>query len=532
VRPLATALLSLLATAGLGVGPARAEVKRVALIMAHHRGAQGETELLYAHEDARRLAEVLRRHGGFRAEDVVVLLEGTAEEARTALIALNDRVRQAVQGRGQAAGDDVLLVVYYSGHADQDALHLGESRLSVRELRMLVSGSAARFRILILDACRSGGATRGKGGRPAPAFALELDDRLEAEGMAVIAATAADEDAQESDRLRGSIFSHHLISGLLGAADASGDGRVSLGEAYSYAYDQTVKASSRTLAGTQHPSYEFDTRGQGDPVLTDLAMSRADQALLVFDRPGDFLVLEGDQDGPVVAEVGVPGRGRRLALRPGRYFLRERAPGEIHEGTLALAPGQIFAVSGWSYTRLAYARQVRKGEGGPELAHGPACAYRMRGELLHGQGLAHGLQLGWPLALRWVSLTPRLAWVRSVSRNELVRAATDELQLGLEAAYTLDLSSLSLSAGVVLGGAWLHQSYENRASTPGRLPARDGPALLLGPGLWLGVELGAGLSLQAGVEALTYVLEEDGHDGPRLATPFTFGLSLGLTWYL
>ena len=45
---------------------------------------------------------------------------------------------------------------------------------------------------------------------------------------------------EESDLLGGSYFSHHLASGLLGDADRSADGRVTLAEAYAYAYERTV----------------------------------------------------------------------------------------------------------------------------------------------------------------------------------------------------------------------------------------------------------------------------------------------------
>lgn len=52
--------------------------------------------------------------------------------------------------------------------------------------------------------------------------------------------------AHESDRLRSSFFSHHLITGLRGAADADGDERVALSEAYDYAYRQTLRSSGQT----------------------------------------------------------------------------------------------------------------------------------------------------------------------------------------------------------------------------------------------------------------------------------------------
>jgi uncharacterized caspase-like protein len=65
------------------------------------------------------------------------------------------------------------------------------------------------------------------------------------EGTIVLTASTLTEDAQESDPLGGSFFTHYLLSGLHGAADDNGDRVVTVAEAFSYARDQTIIASSR-----------------------------------------------------------------------------------------------------------------------------------------------------------------------------------------------------------------------------------------------------------------------------------------------
>ena len=87
----------------------------------------------------------------------------------------------------------------------------------------------------------------------------------------ILTSSASDEDSQESDLIGGSYFSHHLASGLLGGADSSGDGRVTLFEAYAYAYDRTVADTAESAAGAQHPTFSYDLAGNGDLVLTDVA---------------------------------------------------------------------------------------------------------------------------------------------------------------------------------------------------------------------------------------------------------------------
>src|SRR5437868_14420464 len=124
---------------------------------------------------------------------------------------------------------------------------MGGTQLDLSELEQLVRGSAAGFRLLILDACRAGALARVKGGAPIPPFDIQLGERVAGEGAVFLTSSSASEDSQESDEIKGSFFTHALVSGLRGAADANGDGRVTLDETYRYAYDATLRASSRSL---------------------------------------------------------------------------------------------------------------------------------------------------------------------------------------------------------------------------------------------------------------------------------------------
>src|SRR6185295_1142875 len=117
--------------------------------------------------------------------------------------------------------------------------------------------------------------------------------------------------------IQGSFFSHHLISGLRGAADSSGDGRVTLDEAYQYAFRHTVATTGNTLYGPQHPAYSFQLTGQGDVVLTELG---ARSAALLLPIGYERILLEDVQHNEVVAEWA-GGGARRLAVRPGIYQL-------------------------------------------------------------------------------------------------------------------------------------------------------------------------------------------------------------------
>jgi Caspase domain len=455
-------LLPALALAGALCLPrvALADVTRYAVVIGHNDGRADEPALRYAENDARRIADVLVDLGGFTADHVTVLRAPTPDAVQDALIDLNVQIR--------TRGEPALLVVYYSGHADAAALHLGDGTLRLDRLEQLVRGSAASFRLLIVDACRSGALTRVKGGSPIPAPTLRLDERLPADGVVVWASSMANEDAQESDDLRGSFFTHALISGLLGAADANGDGAVTLGEAYPHAYEATLRATSRTLAGTQHATFRHEMHGLSDVVLTWLK-ARA-RGVLAIPAGRDYLVMQGESHGAVVADVGARDAGRQVSLRPGTYFVRGRASGHLLEGSVAIRAGERTFVDERALDRVEYARLVRKGAGERARADRVELGYTVRSSLWSSASACHGAMLGWAIDLPWLSLAVRGLGCRGTS-DRYLDAAHDQLAAELRAVRAWDAGRVALSGGVVLGAALLSQRFDADDHTSRRTAA-------------------------------------------------------------
>ncbi|HEX2690432.1 MAG TPA: caspase family protein, partial [Kofleriaceae bacterium] len=305
---------------------AHAEVERYAIIIGHNIGAVDEQKLRYAESDAARVAELMNEIGGVRDENQIMLLGKTAHQVRRALIALNERIRS-----DQRSGRDAILFVYYSGHGDADALHLGDTRLELRELEALVRGSSAQIRMLVIDSCRSGAVTRVKGGSPAPPIALSAATEVPGEGIIVLTASTSGEDAQESDQLAGSFFTHYLLSALHGAADENNDGIVTVAEAFAHTRTQTILASSRSLVGTQHPTFYYDIRGRSEVALTDLGSDKG-RGRLMLPADATYLVMRGSLSGSVVGEIGADVKHRTLSLRPGTYAVRGRGRDALLEG--------------------------------------------------------------------------------------------------------------------------------------------------------------------------------------------------------
>lgn len=440
---------------------AHAAIRRYVVVVGNNRGAPGEEPLRYATSDARKVGEVLTSLGSVPKENLVVFEDAPAHEVERAIIAINDRIRFE-----QDRGDEAVLLVYYSGHADAQALHMGSTRLELDRLRRLVRGSSATFRLLILDACRSGALTRTKGARRVAPFALGLDEQLPGEGVVFMTASAAQEEAQESDELRGSFFTHYLVSGLRGAADADGDGFVSVGEAYEHAYAGTIRATSRSHFGTQHPHFQFDFRGQGKVTLTQLRVERS--GAFVFPKHRGYVVFRGDESGAVVGEIGAADLRRTLLVESGTYFVRGRAPDHLLEGTLQIAPLEIVRVDDRRLDRIEYARWVRKGDAAPRRTHGPQVAYQLRSPLWKESEWCHGLRVGYPVELRWLTVAPRVGFCRSRTDGHPITTTADELDVELQLSHVFDVPIVSFGLGVSGGMSWLRQSFTTTRLAPPR----------------------------------------------------------------
>jgi hypothetical protein len=422
------------------------------------RGHGDEAALAYAEHDAEALGRVLRQYGGVRAQDFVLVTGAGADEVRRTIEEVNRRIRQ------ETSSDDTTLIVYYSGHADATGLHLGDSTLPYDELRTLVAGSAAKVRVLILDGCRSGGLTRVKGAKAADSFAIRLDDHLPVEGLAVMTSSAAGEDSQESDELAGSFFTHHLLAALTGAGDRDHDGKVTLTEAYAYAFRNTLRSTGRTDS-LQHPTYAYDLKGRGDLVITRLDAAPG-TARLKLGEPATYLVREGDEEGRVHAELSPDEPGAVVLLPPGPYFVQQRRRDDFLEYRVALRAGETSDLGATEPRRVAYAQLVRKGAS--PATSGVYLLGAVEGPVLEGAGPAPGAVVAYVLDLPWATFSVRGRFAQASGPSTTLGGATRTFGVGLTAERVLDLQWASLSVGLMVEGLRTQQTFQGDAVAPDR----------------------------------------------------------------
>ena len=142
-------------------------------------------------------------------------------------------------------------------------------------------------------------------------------------GVVTVRSSSEGEQSQESSSLRGAVFSHYFLTALRGAADRDNDQQVSLNEAYTYAYRQTVRRSAAGTGNVMHPSVELNVEGVGALIMTQTADNLA-QIVLPKERDTRYLVYER-RSGAVRAEVWAdPQRGLRLPIPKGQYLIQRR----------------------------------------------------------------------------------------------------------------------------------------------------------------------------------------------------------------
>lgn len=326
--------------------PAHAE-RRLALVVGANAGWASDRPLRFAEEDARRVRDVLVELGGVAPHDVTLLLEPSTTTLLEAFAALEAKAR--------SSPEPTFFSFFYSGHADENALHLRGPPLKPQALVERLGRTGATLTVAVVDACRSGAILGTKGASPTSPFRIQAEEPVQ--GLALLSSSDADELSQESKALAGSVFTHHWVSGLRGAADGDGDGLVKLSEAYGYAYQRTRQSTFGTRGGVQRPSFHLELEGQGELVLSRLERA---SSTVVLDVP-EAERWQLSRSGSVVALLEREASGLVLAVPAGAYQVQARTAAEVLTARVALAAGQRVVVSRASMTAEPLSVATAKG---------------------------------------------------------------------------------------------------------------------------------------------------------------------------
>jgi hypothetical protein len=307
-------LLSLALAAGQAApdaAPAAApEPASLVLIVASNRGSRpGRAPLQYADDDGAKYYEVFSSIAG--EADTFLLTDFDRDTARL-FPALLDKVRSPTRpqldlvasklARRSAelrrAGRAVRFHFVFAGHGDVDGgrgfLELADGPFTADDLQQLVRAVGATESHVILDSCNSFFVVnpRKPGGArfPTPRDAAEaLARRLP--NVGIFLSTSAQAEVYEWSELQSGVFSHAVRSGLLGAADANRDGRVS--------YEELAAFVETAVAAIKNPNFRPKVfargpNGEDERSILDLPPART---ALVVDDPGSVRLAVRDVDG-------------------------------------------------------------------------------------------------------------------------------------------------------------------------------------------------------------------------------------------
>ena len=336
------------------IKPAAAEeadkitTRRFAFVMGANNGGPDRVTLRYAVTDAKSMLKVLEDLGGVLPDDTRFLVEPDRETFFREITRLEEKVNRA-----KTAARRVEAIFYYSGHSDDQNILLGSDRVSYEEFRNKINCIDADVRIAILDSCASGAFNLLKGVKKKAPFLV--DNAYDMKGFAFMTSSSSLEASQESGKLKGSFFTHHLVSGLRGAADMTQDGMITLSEAYQYAYKETLSHTEKTISGPQHPMYNIQMSGKGDVIMTDI---RKSSSVLVIGENIFGRVFIHDQENVLVVEINKPfGRDIEIGLETGKYRVINIRDGNIYESRIALTEGMSYQlkVNQFKETKKVYA---------------------------------------------------------------------------------------------------------------------------------------------------------------------------------
>jgi len=482
-------VISVLWAVWLLCSPVAAETVRIGLFVGNNIGFGEDAALNYAEQEARDMARLFQSMGDLSRERTVLVTGRRASEVRDAMFQVEAMIRES-----SARGDDVVLIFFYSGHASGDGLHLSGSLLPMTALRRWLEVSAAQVRIAFVDACESGSLAMARGGTPVEAVEIVVDDKLTVAGLAVITSTGPVSVARESESFGGGVFTQALLGGLRGNADADSNGEITLDEAYSYAFAETVIGSVSMDDAVQRPQRRFEISGVGSLVLTRLP-SRAAGLILGEELEGVYKVVSVG-NGQVVARIDKsPGVERRLSLPTGRYVVRK-----VRQQDVLLAEVDLV----WGGDRWLEESQMNAVPLGDPLARG---GWNLRPLRLSARAAANSAILqgtpttrGGSLELRYL-IKPTLgvvgfadhAWGEDETFSAVLVTTTSRAGVGVSLEQHLPRLDLSVSGGPQL--ALVTQRLDYVDFEDGEV---DGLDVVQGEDLMPGVWLAGGVHLPIG----------------------------------
>ncbi|MCP9235117.1 caspase family protein [Lewinella sp. JB7] len=209
--------------------------------------------LRYTDDDAYQVYAFLKsiEGGALSDEQVKVLIDEDAT---------HDNILTAMRETYRQADENDVILFYFSGHGlpgaflpvDYDGQ---QNALRHEDVQDALVSSRSRHKLVIADACHSGSLAARSGGGNTETLSSFYSALTNAQSStALMMSSKGEEISMEDGGLRSGVFSHYLIRGLKGEADADHDGLVSIEELFAYVHREvrgyTGNIQTPTLTGS------------------------------------------------------------------------------------------------------------------------------------------------------------------------------------------------------------------------------------------------------------------------------------------
>ena len=259
--------------------PSDGSIHVIAIGINTYDQTRGVAPLRFARQDAEAFVDSIKVGLGVPGGNFKPLLDEAA--TRTA-------ITQAFIDVRKSAKKDDTVVIFFSGHGVQDLnptspdgvdrylMPVDGDRSNVSDRGLSMDDLSREFNklnltsdrvMLFLDTCYAGAATAGArglppiGGSTRAARIRAVGEDLQGAGRVIMTASQGDQVSHEMETLGHGVFTYYLLDAMRGAADANGDHRVTVAEAFNYVSREVARAT----ADAQMPA--LTQQGDGDEIV-------------------------------------------------------------------------------------------------------------------------------------------------------------------------------------------------------------------------------------------------------------------------
>lgn len=268
-----------------------------------------KSQLKFCDNDARAFVDRMREGNRVERDQMI---EFRQDAVQTNLLPTSENIRRGLPEFLSRAGKDDTVIVFLSMHglqlrdsaddgpirtflipSDASPDSIPDSLVTIEWLReQLQESTIAKTVVLILDACHAGGIDGVAGPRESsPLSTRSIEAVFKSRDVSdarrsiyVLTSCSSEQSSLESTDFAHGLFTHWLVCGLDGAADANGDAMISMDELFQFVQLQVPRSAAYLshrmgLDLRQNPQRFFCGTDHGDVKLLPLAPQTASRAI-------------------------------------------------------------------------------------------------------------------------------------------------------------------------------------------------------------------------------------------------------------